>query len=172
MVLGDHSYCWMLKPCWDGWPVLWVDLVTCSRVVKKWMFNWSEFGHAWLKFNWMLRLHSGIMDNALDLSWIWLRHLVSVYLVFSLDSLHQSMSMNLAGASHGLATSTTALAGLTVGFTPRLLPGSNARWCVENWPLVSRLWLSFPVTQLCDCHLLWLTLVTVGTTRPLDSFWC
>ena len=63
------TYCWMLKPCWDGWPVLWVDLVTCSRVVKKWMFNWREFGHAWLKLNWMLRLHSGTMDNALDLSY-------------------------------------------------------------------------------------------------------
>ena len=50
-----------------------------------------------------------------------------------------SLSINLAGVSHGLATSTTALAGLTVGFTPRFLPGSNARWCVENWPLVSRL---------------------------------
>ena len=74
--------------------------------------------------------------------WIYLigwLHLVSVYLVFSLDSLHQSMSMNLASVSYGLATSTTALAGLTVGFTPRFLPGSNARWCVENWPLVSRL---------------------------------
>ena len=50
-----------------------------------------------------------------------------------------SWSINLAGVFHGLATSTTALAGLTVGFTPRFLRGSNARWCVENWPLVSRL---------------------------------
>ena len=116
------------------------------------MFNWSELGHAWLKLNWMLSLHSGIMDNALGLSWIWL-YLVSVYLVFSLDSLHQSTSMKLAGVSYGLATSTKALAGLTISFTPRFLPGSNARWCVENWPLVSRLWQSFPVTQLCDCHL-------------------
>ena len=44
--------------CW--WPVS-----SC----QKWMFNWSEFGHAWLKLNWMLRLHSGTMDNALDLSY-------------------------------------------------------------------------------------------------------
>ena len=63
----------------------------------------------------------------------------SVYLVFSLDSLHQSMSMNLAGVYYGLATSTTTLAGAVMNFTPNLLPGSNARWCVENWPLLSRL---------------------------------
>ena len=41
-----------LKPCWDGWPVLWVDSVTCSRVVKSECstevnldmhdWNWSE----------------------------------------------------------------------------------------------------------------------------------
>ena len=24
-------------------------------------------------------------------------------------------------------------------FHSKILPGSNARWCVENWPLVSRL---------------------------------
>ena len=50
-----------------------------------------------------------------------------------------SLSIDMAGVFHGLATSATALAGSTVGFTPRSLPGSNARWCVENCPLVSRL---------------------------------
>ena len=119
---------------------------------KKWMFNWSEFGHAWLKTE--LNAEITLWDGGqwLGLFWFWL-YLVSVYLVFSLDSLHQSMSMNLAGVYYGLATSTTTLAGAATNFTPKLLPGSNARWCVENWPLVSRLWQSFPVTQLCDCHL-------------------
>ena len=86
----------------------------------------------------MLRLQSGIMDIALDSSWNRL-NLASLYLAFALDSLHLPGSINLAGVSYGLATSTTTLAGLTVGFTLRFLPGSNARWCVENWPLVSRL---------------------------------
>ena len=86
----------------------------------------------------MLRLQSGTMDIALDSSWNQLK-LASLYLAFTLDSLHHPGSINLAGVSYGLATSTTTLAGLTVGFTLTFLPGSNARWCVENWPLVSRL---------------------------------
>ena len=124
------------------------------------MFNWSEFGHAWLKLNWMLRLHSGIVNIALDSSWIWL-HLVSLYLVFNLDSLHHPCLSNLAGVSHGLATSSSALVGFTVGFTLRFflvqMPGGvlkTGHWCHD-----------------CDCHFLWLSLSSVTVTLCDCHLW-
>ena len=69
-----------------------------------------------------------------------------------------------------------------------LLPGSNARWCVENCPLVSRLWLSLPGLShwpvRCSgltCQVL-VTNLSLSSSRDCDrwpfdnktvgSFWC
>ena len=106
------------------------------------MLVWTEFWHVWMNFELHVEVYS---LHSLDLSYglvltIW------IYLgktAFSWDYESNWCFYGLAGFIF--------ITGWI--FTYMHLPGSSARWCVENWPTVSRLWLS----TSCDCHAgLWL----------------
>ena len=147
--LCDHN--WLLKPCWDGWPVLWVELLTCSQVVKKWMFNrWVplkvNFWHAWLNLNWMLSLHSGFTMDYWQ-CWGFILDLFGSGTMVSEFGSGQSALFLVYDS--GWCNPWAYYIYDNTGWADRLihsdlLTGSNARWCVENCPLVSRLWLSLP----------------------------
>ena len=68
----------------------------------------------------------------------WL-HLVSLYLVFNLDSLHHPCLSIWLVSFMGLLHLQQHWLDQQLASLQKSLPGSNARWCVENWPLVSRL---------------------------------
>ena len=136
--MGDLSVGSVVDLCISQWMISERFLSECSTE--------SEFGHVWL--NWTAYWHAYSLQ-----SWIYLgfTHIISAWIYLALDV---SCDYESGWCYYGLTGIMFTLGGFVVDFTIRTPYGSSARWCVENWPLVSHMWPL--VSQLWS----------------LDSFWC
>ena len=183
---------------WD-WVTFSSGVLTCSRVVwkserstGKSHWKWTVDMHDWI-LSWMLSLHSGFTLWGCLHSGFTMDYWQCWGFILDLYKSGTMVSEFGSGQSALFLVYDSGWCNLwayyiydNTGWADRLihsdlLPGSNARWCVENCPLVSRLWPSLPGTVTLTCQVL-VTNLSLSSSRDCDrwpfnnktvgSFWC